>query len=88
MFVGSRDGRIALYNTKENYKLVTTLQLFETEVEVTSMLYHQANPTQSLLIIGISTGQIVIVDLVSQQICFKEKDFIASEITSLAWFKG
>jgi len=66
MFVGSRDGKIALYNTKESYKLVTTLKLFEKEDEVTCMLYHQANPTQSFLIIGISTGQLAVVDLTTQ----------------------
>ena len=88
MFVGSRDGKISLYNTRENYKLVKTLSLFEKEEEITCMLYYQANPTQSFLIIGSSTGQLVVVDLATQQICFKEQSFIASEITALAWFKG
>jgi WD40 repeat protein len=64
LFVGARDGKIALYNTLEQFKLITTLTPLENEDdEVTALMYHKVSEARSYLLVGNSTGQLMAIDL-------------------------
>ena len=84
LIVGARDGKIALYNTTDHFKLITLISLKELglqdEEEVTCMQYVYLNAKSSLLAVGGGTGQLCVIDLATIRIVYKELDFIKSEL--------
>lgn len=83
LIVGARDGRIALYNTTDQFKQMHVLSLTELgldEEEVTCMQYVYVSQTKSLLVVGGSKGQLCAVDLATLRIVYKETGFVASEL--------
>ena len=59
MFVGARDGKISLYNTQNQFKLISTISCQELglpDEEVTCLKYVYLNEKSSLLVIGGETG--------------------------------
>ena len=59
MFVGARDGKISLYNTQNQFKLISTISCQElglADEEVTCLKYVYLNEKSSLLVIGGETG--------------------------------
>lgn len=90
--MGARDGKIALYNTTDQFKLISLISLQELgmqdEEEVTCMQYVYLNAKSSLLAVGGGTGQLCVIDLATIRIVYKESDFISSELAFIYHIPG
>ena len=53
--------------------------------EITALQYVQVNETKSVLIVGSSTGQLLVIDLATFETIHKEKNHISSETCTLAY---
>lgn len=84
LIVGSRDGKIVLYNAQDQFRQIESLELSElgsVEEEVTCMEYIWISSEKSMLAVGGSLGQLCVIDLSSLRITYAEKQYIASELT-------
>lgn len=91
MMVGARDGKVALYNTTDQYKLITLVQHkqlgFDEEDEVTAMDYIYVNATTSYLAIGSGKGNLKILNLADISVIYTQEQFIDSEISFIQYIK-
>ena len=69
-------------------KCDTKLGFVTDEEEVNAMVYLTFGSQTSYLAVGTTSGQLTVLDLATMQPCFKEADFIASEIVYLQFRKA
>jgi len=88
MIVGARDGKISLYNTTNQFKLITVIDLnelglVEEDYEVTCMAYVQFSGDSSLLAVGSGKGSLCIIDLAKIRIVYQVEDYVESELSCI-----
>ena len=90
MIVGAKDGTVAFYNSAENFRQIAILDAQkdmgiprgEEELEVNALCVINVQK-HKFLAVGTNVGQIAVVDLHTQKVCYLEEGFISSETVHL-----
>jgi WD40 repeat protein len=90
LIVGNKDGKIAFYNVADNYRQIAVFDATkdmgipkgDSDLEVNALSFITMAKSQYLAV-GTNTGQIALVDLSTQKMCFLEEHFISSETLQL-----
>ena len=84
---GSKDGRIAFWNAKDNFKLLSSLKYKEkneNEFEEINALHFFMIKGSPFLLVGEASGLLSIFDVKRQRICYQQSDIPSShEITKI-----
>jgi WD40 repeat protein len=93
LIVGAKDGRISFYNAADNYRQIAVMDvvkdmnipnpLSDQDLEVNALCYITTTKQGLFLAVGTNAGQLALVDLRTQKVCFLEAEFIASEIVHI-----
>lgn len=83
LIIGAKDGKIAFYNAHDNFKLIALMDAHkdmgvplskdkaEAELEVNALAYISMK-TGQFLAVGTNQGQMCLVDMQTQKLCYKE----------------
>jgi len=83
LIVGNKDGKVAFYNVADNYRQIAVFDATkdmgipkgDSDLEVNALSFITMAKSQYLAV-GTNTGQIALVDLSTQKMCFLEEHFI------------
>lgn len=82
MITGGRDGRIIMWNTKDNFKVMNVIDIGikeqeseEIKEEINALVYiniKQENVNHPFIVIGTQTGKLFVYDISKNKIIFTE----------------
>jgi WD40 repeat protein len=80
----AKDGKLAFWNAKDNYQLISMIKYSKTENELNAVAFIAGKDDASYLIVGGASGALSVFDINGSKVCFTQKSgFTPNEITKL-----
>lgn len=80
----AKDGKLAFWNSKDNYQLISMIKYSKTENELNAVAFMTGKDDASYLIVGGASGALSVFDINGSKVCFTQKSgFTPNEITKL-----